>query len=204
MSYHAKKSAGQRSTGLILVVVFHILIIWGLANGLAQKISDKLPEILQTKVVEEEKKKDEVEPPPPPPPEKAPPPDFVAPPEVSFATDAPTHAIQAVQNKVVVPPPVAAVTKAKPAGKGLSRPEYPAASIRLGEEGVVGLQLYITEDGKVAEAKVASTSGSDRLDEAAVKHAQRSWKFIPCMEGDKPVACWLPLNFRWKIEDAKK
>ncbi len=34
MSYHAKKSAGQRSTGIIIVVVFHALLIWGLAAGL--------------------------------------------------------------------------------------------------------------------------------------------------------------------------
>jgi protein TonB len=96
------------------------------------------------------------------------------------------------------------MTKPKAAGKGLSRPQYPREALRLGEEGVVGLNLYITEDGKVAQAQVANTSGSERLDQAAVSHAQRSWKFIPCMQGDKPVACWHQLNFRWKIEDADK
>ena len=40
MSYHAKKSAGQRSTGLIIVVVFHVLLIWGLAAGLDREAAE--------------------------------------------------------------------------------------------------------------------------------------------------------------------
>ena len=205
MSYHAKKSTGQKSFGFIFVVLFHIVLIWGFASGLAHRISDKIPEILKAEVVKEEQVI-EKEPPPPPPDIKPPPPDFVPPPNLDFVPDAPVNntAIVAVQKELPKAAPVpSALTKAKPAGKGLSRPEYPSASIRLGEEGVTGLNLYIGEDGKVVEAKVASTSGSERLDEAAVKHAQRSWKFVPCMQGDKPVPCWLPLNFRWKIEDAK-
>ncbi len=208
MSYHAQKSAGQRSFGLLFVIVFHIVLIYGLASGLAGDLSSKVAEVLQTKVVEETKIEDVVEPPPPPPDTKIPPPDFVPPPSFDFVPDAPANstAIQAVQH-TAAPKQVAeptTMTKAKPGPKGLSRPEYPPASTRLGEEGVVGLQLYIGADGKVADVKIASTSGFERLDEAAVKHAQRSWKFVPCMQGDKPVACWLPLNFRWKIEDAKK
>ncbi|MES2825016.1 MAG: energy transducer TonB [Pseudomonadota bacterium] len=207
MSYHAQKSTGQRSFGLFFVIGFHIVLIYGLASGLAGNVSTKISEVLQTKVVEEIKPEEVVEPPPPPPDTKIPPPDFVPPPSFDFVPDAPanTTAIQAVQHTVAKPPAEPTTsTKAKPTGKGLSRPDYPAASIRLGEEGVVGLQLYINEEGRVAEAKIAASSGFERLDEAAVKHAQRSWKFVPCMQGDKPVACWLPLNFRWKIEDAKK
>lgn len=204
MSYHAKKSTSQRSTGLIVVVVFHVILVWGLANGLAAKISDKIPEILKAEVVKEEIIK-EVEPPPPPPDIKPPPPDFVPPPSIDFVPDAPApvNAIVAVQKEQPKAQP-SPMTKPKQTAKGLSKPEYPRDSIRLGEEGVTGLNLYITEDGKVAQAQVANSSGSERLDQAAVSHAQRSWKFVPCMQGDKPVACWHQLNFRWKIEDAKK
>ena len=204
MSYHAKKSAGQRSTGLIIVVVFHVLLIWGLAAGLDRSAIKKAVEILKADVKQEEKPKDEL-PPPPPPEVKPPPPDFVPPPMLDFVPDAPApaaiQAVQRVEKKVEAP---VNQTKAHPGPKGLSQPEYPAASIRLGEVGVTGLNLYIGEDGRVSDAQVAATSGSERLDEAAKKHAIRSWKFIPCMQGDKPVACWLPLNFRWKLEDAKK
>ena len=203
MSYHVKKSAGQRSTGLIIVVVFHVLLIWGLAAGLDRQIVKNAIEILKADVKEEEKKVEEL-PPPPPPELKPPPPDFVPPPSLDFVPDAPApQAIQNVQRtekKVEAP---VNQTKAKPAGKGLSRPEYPAASIRLGEAGTTGLNLLVGVDGRVSDAQITSSSGSARLDEAAQKHAIRSWKFVPCMTGETPVACWLPIKFTWRIEDAK-
>ncbi len=199
MSYHARKSAGQRSTGLIFVVAFHILLIWGFASGLANKVAEKIPEILKAEVVKEEQVV-EKEPPPPPPDIKLPPPNL------DFVPDAPaaSTAIVAVQREQPKPIVPSALTKARVPPKGLSRPEYPSASIRLGEEGSTGLNLYLNEEGRVTEAQVSSTSGSERLDEAAVKHAQRSWKFVPCMQGDKPVACWHQIKFTWRIEDAKK
>ena len=203
MSYHAKKSAGQRSTGLIIVVVFHVLLIWGLAAGLDREVIKNAIEIIKADVKEEKIEKEEL-PPPPPPDVKPPPPDFVPPPSLDFVPDAPAPAaIQNVQKEVKKVEAPVNQSKAKVGPKGLSKPEYPAASIRLGEAGTTGLNLYIGEDGKVSDAQVSSTSGSERLDEAAKKHAIRSWKFIPCMNGDKPVACWHAIKFTWRIEDAK-
>jgi len=206
MSYHAKKSTGDRTAGIVVVVLFHIVFLWGLAMGLDNPIKKKVEEILKADVKEDVKPPEEL-PPPPPPEVKPPPPDFVPPPQIDFVPDAPVaqNAIQAVQHTEKVAEKPTNQTKAKvDPKKGLSRPEYPAASIRLGEEGSTGLNLFLSEEGKVTEAQVASSSGSERLDEAAVKHALRSWKFIPCMSGDKPVACWHQIKFTWKIEDAKK
>lgn len=204
MSYHANKSMGQRSFGLIFVVVFHIILIYGLASGLASDVSNKVAEVLQTKVVEEEKLEEIVEPPPPPPDTKVPPPDHVPLPTLDFMPDAPAAtAIKAVVREAPKVESTAAVTRPKPAGKGLSQAEYPAASVRLGEEGVVGLSMNIAETGRVTEATITKSSGFERLDEAARKHAERAWKFIPCMQGDKPVACVHQMNVRMKIENAK-
>lgn len=203
MSYHAKKSAGQRSTGLIVVVLFHAVLIWGLAAGLHRDAVKNVVEILKADVKEEEIKKEEL-PPPPPPDIKPPPPDFVPPPSLDFVPDVvPQAAIKNVQSEVKKVDAPVNQTKAKPAGKGLSRPEYPAASIRLGEVGTTGLNLLVGVDGRVSDAQITSSSGSERLDTAAQKHAIRSWKFIPCMNGETPVACWHPIRFTWKIEDAK-
>lgn len=203
MSYHAKKSAGQRSTGIIIVVAFHVLLIMGLVAGLDRKYVKNVVEILKADVKEEEIKKEEL-PPPPPPDIKPPPPDFVPPPSLDFVPDAPApQAIQNVQREVKKVEAPVNQTKAKVAGKGLSRPEYPAASIRLGEAGTTGLNLLVGVDGRVSDAQITSSSGSERLDTAAQKHAIRSWKFIPCMNGETPVACWHPIRFTWRIEDAK-
>ncbi len=204
MSYHVKKSAGQRSTGIIIVVVFHALIIWGLAAGLDRKAIKHITEILKADVKEEEKKIEEL-PPPPPPDLKPPPIDFVPPPTLDFVPDTPApQAIQAVQStakKVEAPP---TQTKASMPKKGLSRPEYPSQSIRLGEFGTTGLNLLLDAEGKVQDAQISSSSGSERLDSAALKHAKRSWKFNPCMVGDKPVSCWHSVNFTWRLEDAEQ
>lgn len=54
-------------------------------------------------------------------------------------------------------------------------PEYPLFSRRRKEEGVVRLLLTI-RSGRVADASVASGSGSSRLDEAALK-AVKQWRF---------------------------
>lgn len=200
MSYQNRKSTGERSVGLIFVVLFHVLLVWGLASGLAHDLTAKVSEVIQTKVVEDEAPKEEVEPPPPPPDTKIPPPDFVPPPSFDFVPDVgPTNAIQAVSKEAPKPAAPAAVTK--PKGKATnSKPEYPAASIRAGEEGVVGINIYVTEDGRVGDVKLEKTSGFERLDDAVLKHVKRSWKFTPCMEGEKPVACWYPLNLKMQIK----
>jgi len=204
MSYNAKKTTGERSTGFIVVVVFHALLFWGLANGLAQNAVKKLDQILETKVVEEEKPIEKEPPPPPPPETKLPPPDFVPPPSLDFVPDAPAPAaIQNVQREVAKPIE-SPVTKPRMPKKGLSQPEYPSASIRLGEEGATTLQMYLDETGKVVQATVKESSGSERLDEAGVKWALRNWKFEPCLQGEKPVACWHSMKYVWKIQDAKK
>lgn len=203
MSYHAKKSAGQRSTGLIIVVVFHALLIWGLAAGLDREIVKNAIEIIKADVKEEVVQKEEL-PPPPPPDVKPPPPDFVPPPSLDFVPDAPAPAaIVAVQKETKKVEAPVNQTKARVGPKGLSKPAYPSQSIRLGEVGTTGLNLFLNEEGKVTDAQVSASSGSERLDEAAKNHAVRSWKFVPCMVGDKPIACWHSIKFTWKLEDAK-
>jgi len=53
-------------------------------------------------------------------------------------------------------------------------PSYPALSRRLNEQGVVVLQVTLNEDGTVAAARMQSSSGFVRLDDAALA-AVRSW-----------------------------
>jgi len=202
MSYQNKKSTGERSVGLIFVVLFHVLLVWGLASGLAHDLTTKMAEVIQTKVVEDDKPKEEVEPPPPPPDTKIPPPDFVPPPSFDFVPDAgPTTAIQAVSKEVVKTAPLA-ITQPKSNPKNADA-EYPPASFRAGEEGVVGLNIYVLENGRIGDATLEKTSGFDRLDDAVLKNVKRNWKFTPCMQGEKPLACWAKINVRMQIKPQK-
>lgn len=55
-------------------------------------------------------------------------------------------------------------------------PEYPRASVRLGEEGDVVLELGVDEQGYVTAVQVRASSGHRRLDQSAMT-AALSWRF---------------------------
>ncbi|MFM9969092.1 MAG: TonB family protein [Burkholderiales bacterium] len=76
------------------------------------------------------------------------------------------------------------------------KPEYPAASLRLGETGRVVLNVHVSATGSVEQVSVRTSSGSTRLDEAALK-AVRQWKFIAAKRGDEAVATQVlvPISF---------
>lgn len=57
-------------------------------------------------------------------------------------------------------------------------PRYPTESRRKREEGTVRLSVLVGQDGRVAEVGVASSSGSDRLDKAALAAVKR-WRWSP-------------------------
>ena len=76
-------------------------------------------------------------------------------------------------------------------------PVYPAQAKRLGEQGMVILKVYVSAAGLPEQVEVQTSSGSSRLDQAAL-NAVRAWTFVPAKQGDKPVAAWVavPLHFR--------
>jgi periplasmic protein TonB len=159
---------------------------------------------IETRVIEEQiKPTDEA---PPPPPKIETPPPYVPPPEIDIAmevTTAPTTAISAVQTTQKAPPPPPPVADVAPRSdpkRPVSQPDYPSASQRLGEEGVVTLTLYVLENGRVGEARVEKSSGFPRLDEAAVKHATARWRLLPGTREGKPVAMWMQMNVRFQLK----
>lgn len=202
MSYHATKTIPQRFSGLIFVILFHVLVIYGLAAGLGHNPMSMFKQEITAKIIEDTAPPEEEAPPPPPPDFVPPPPDFVPPPDIAFTADVlPTNA-----NAITVSrkPVEVKVLPARSPKKGLSQPPYPSASSRLGEEGVVVLALYLNEQGRVTDGKVATTSGHERLDTAALKHAIRVWKFDPCTKENQPVACWHQMKFRFQLSGKDK
>lgn len=65
-------------------------------------------------------------------------------------------------------------------------PRYPMLAREQGLEGVVLLSVLVRPDGRVEEARVASSSGAHVLDEAALS-AVRTWLFTPATRGGRPV-----------------
>jgi protein TonB len=76
------------------------------------------------------------------------------------------------------------------------KPDYPALSVRRGEQGQVVLNVLIGVDGKAQKAEIAQSSGFERLDAAALATIQR-WRYVPGKRGGVPEAMWfkVPLAF---------
>jgi protein TonB len=72
----------------------------------------------------------------------------------------------------------------------LTRAPYPAASIRLEEEGVVELTIHVLANGRIADVKLLKSSGHPRLDRAAVEEARRHWRLQPATRGGEAIDAW--------------
>lgn len=103
-------------------------------------------------------------------------------------------------------PPVALPTVAAPAALVGPRPleeenrppSYPRESRLRGEEGSVGLALWIRCDGTVAEARVAKSSGRARLDRAALA-AARGWRFAPATRDGVAIESGFEMDIEFRL-----
>lgn len=186
-----------RALGFGFVILVHAGLFYALMSGLSNTMVELLTGPVETEIIDDIQK-DDAPPPPPPPDFKPPPPAFVDMPMVSFDS-APTAAIQAVTNEKPVakppppPPPKAAPTEPRQdPRRPITQPEYPATSVRLGEEGAVILKFMVMPNGRVDgdSISVVESSGSERLDKAAIAEARKAWRFIPGTQDGKPVAVW--------------
>ncbi len=78
-------------------------------------------------------------------------------------------------------------------------PAYPAFSRRVGEQGKVMLRVLVNAKGTADKVELRSSSGSTRLDDAAIDSVKR-WRFVPARQGDQPVPAWvlIPITFSLK------
>jgi protein TonB len=216
MAYADQGMSKNRMVALGLVAVLHAGLGYAFVTGLALKAVKAIVQPLETVNVEEEAPPPE-EPPPPPPQEVEIPP-FVPPPEVSVAQDAPAPTIT-TQNTISQPEPprftppappapaapTVAPTPATPRGRGnvISEDDYPDASRRAEEQGVVRVRFTIGADGRVGDCAVAQSSGFPRLDDATCKIIQRRWRFNPATREGTPVAEVKSQPVRWQLRDAR-
>ena len=79
------------------------------------------------------------------------------------------------------------------------RPDYPARAAREGLTGTVTLALLVGVDGRVADSKIESTSGSRELDKAAVA-ALSMCKFKPARTNGVAEAAWTRMAYVWSLD----
>jgi protein TonB len=207
MYVYQQSSPSRRLTGLGIVALLHVVIIYALLTGLGRQVVDALRPPVETKLIEE------VKPPPPdiplvPPPLAAPPPPYIPPPDIQVRQPTPERAITSVVREKPAEPPPAVHAPPAPepvrtaasveVGKSCRVPEYPPASKVLAESGIVVLRFLVDVDGRVLESEVESSSGHPRLDEAA-RAALSLCHFRAGTVDGKPERSWAKLRYVWKL-----
>jgi protein TonB len=81
----------------------------------------------------------------------------------------------------------------------LSQPPYPAPDIRLGNEGNAEVEVYVLPSGRIGEARIARSTGFDRLDRSALEEAKRNWKMIPATRDGVAIAQWYKVRVTFKL-----
>jgi protein TonB len=84
-------------------------------------------------------------------------------------------------------------------------PEMPASVQRLartaGDLGTTVLRCVVGLSGRCERVQVVASSGNERLDAAARRHAERTWRFSPATRGDEPVVADYELKITWRVVD---
>jgi periplasmic protein TonB len=85
------------------------------------------------------------------------------------------------------------------ARRPLTQPPYPASDTRLGNEGTAYVEVYVLPNGRVGEARIAKSTGFERLDRSALEEARRNWRLIPATRDGVPIAHWYKVAVTFKI-----
>jgi periplasmic protein TonB len=163
-------------------------------TGMASRVINLVAPPIQTDIVQEVQKHDE--PPPPPPPKMEKPQVEVPPPDVAInvPVESNTTAITVVKKakpQVYAPAPVhhAVMVNAQidQRASGSTDDYYPETSRRLNETGTALIAACAATTGRIeGTPKIQKSSGSARLDQAAIRYAEHA-RYHPATEDGKPV-----------------
>jgi protein TonB len=206
----------SRFGGLAFVIALHVAVIWALLqyeparSALAEAVPIMVSLITPQPVVEKPRvlpKPLPVKPRPATPAPPVPQQIIAAAPTAPEPALAPTPPPPAPAPVIAAPPPApvpAVATPVVPPSFSASylenpAPAYPPLSRRVGEQGKVMLRVLVNAKGTADTVELRSSSGSSRLDDAAVESVKH-WRFVPARQGDLPVAAWVlvPITFSLK------
>jgi protein TonB len=82
----------------------------------------------------------------------------------------------------------------------LSQPPYPPIAIRLSEEGTGVVAVWVLPDGRVGDVRMERSTGSPRLDSAALAEARR-WRMLPATRDGAPFAQWHSVRVVFRLDN---
>jgi protein TonB len=65
------------------------------------------------------------------------------------------------------------------------------------------MTVFIDPSGSVADIKVKSSSGSPKLDEAAMQYIKNRWRWRPATRGGVATAAQTEVSVKWAPKDTK-
>jgi protein TonB len=131
-------------------------------------------------------------------PERRPPPPAARPArQPTRPAEVPAPAAAQVPSIATAAPAESSRTNPTRVGGSCRTPEYPPASLGLGEAGTVVVQLLVGTDGTVKRATVATSSGFRRLDDASVQ-ALGLCRFSPATVGGTPQEATTSIRYTFK------
>ncbi|WP_316675643.1 energy transducer TonB [uncultured Tolumonas sp.] len=80
------------------------------------------------------------------------------------------------------------------------KPEYPDISIRLHEEGIIMLKVFVSSSGFAEHVLIEKSSGFERLDHSALLVVKK-WRFIAAKQGEENISSWVVVPVSFKLED---
>jgi len=191
----------ERLVGLVIVIALHAAALWGLwQHRLLPTPREAMTLFVNFIAPPLPERKEEATPPPKPKPKSRPiekpeprqmiaetpvvaPTDYIAPPPPPQPAPAP---VTEVPPRPLPVGPVALSSELSVACPVRTPPLYPLNSRRLGEEGSVVLHVELDEQGNISAARISASSGSARLDEAALA-AVKTWRCTPATHNGQPV-----------------
>lgn len=78
-------------------------------------------------------------------------------------------------------------------------PDYPALSRRQGEEGRVLMKVLVSAQGAAEDVQIEESSGSERLDKAALSAVKR-WRFIPAKRNNQPLSAYVLVPMKFSLD----
>jgi periplasmic protein TonB len=217
----------RQTTVVVSVIALHVGVLWALQSGLLQRVAEAVapaeilveimappappapptPQAVAQPQPKVQPKTPKLAQPTPPPAVQPTPATLATTPESSATTPTATAAAPAstnsgnTPNAPPAPPAPPKVTQPSTDADYLNnaRPQYPPMSKRLNEQGKVVVRALIGTDGTASQASIKSSSGFDRLDQAALATVLK-WRYVPGKRGGVPEAMWFDVPVNWVLQ----
>ena len=119
---------------------------------------------------------------------------------VAYAPPPPPPSPPVVEAPPLPPQPVVLSNELSVSCPERSPPDYPRLAKRMNEQGKVVLRVELGEDGRVANVAVKTSSGYQRLDDAAL-NAVKTWRCKPVIRNGAAVSAVALQPFNFVLEE---